>query len=75
MSRPSVETDEPSLQCCVSGCQRRWINDYGHGRLCSIHDDDRRTERRAERAQAPIPDLPPVQRHWQEETEHDALPF
>lgn len=77
--RPSLETDETGLQCCVNGCRRRWSNEYGHGRLCSMHDVDRRADRRAERAaeksQTAIPDLPPVRRHWQEETDDEPLPF
>lgn len=75
MTRPTIETDEASLQCCVEGCRRRWANDFGYGRLCTIHDDARRERRREERAQGTLPDLPPVARHWQEEDEHDALPF
>ncbi len=75
MSRPTLETDEPGLQCCISGCRRRWANDYGYGRMCSMHDVDRRAERRAEKAQSAIPDLPPARPHWQEETDDEPLPF
>ncbi len=51
MTRATVDTDVAGDQCTADGCRRRWTCDFGHGRLCSLHD----RERFEGRSQRPLP--------------------
>lgn len=70
MNGASVETDIVGDQCTAGGCRNRWTCDYGHGRLCSLHD----RERFLGHAQRPLPvPMPthPAARPFNEVAERD----
>ncbi len=73
MSRASLETDVIGDQCTVDGCRCRWTCDFGNGRLCSVHDQERR-EGHGDRRQRPLPvpmPVHPASRPFNEVAERD----